>query len=245
MAFSKLATMKQPLILSAVFSVSALVLLLVADLAVWGGYQGMNSREQVGALLLAHAAMLSAVFFLALLGTSAAFLLFRNRLPSRKVATLVGAAFAIVSFFALVTAFSAGGVIAAGARCCLDLVFLPPLVAFWCGNMAANCQFVCGSKPRRSLGLAALICLPISLLAAYYAMYEAFATGQPPIIATVFVLPFLVVWSKLASILPPGFGWLAVIMGGFAQLIPYFLVVHTVRLFHGVLVRRRESHNDR
>ena len=96
------------------FSITAFLLLGLADLAVWGGYQGVHPREQFESTLWVHAGILAAVFLFALLGSLVAFLTFKHRLPSLKVAILGGAVFAFASFFALVAVFGIGGAAAAG-----------------------------------------------------------------------------------------------------------------------------------
>jgi hypothetical protein len=110
-----LAIMRRPILLAFLFSATAFVLLALADIAVWGGYQGMHAREQVAAALLTHAGMLAAVFLLSLVGSALAYLALGKRLPSRKGAVIGGAVFAVASFVGLVAAFGVGGLLVVAA----------------------------------------------------------------------------------------------------------------------------------
>jgi hypothetical protein len=103
--------MKRALVLAAVFSLTAFVLLGVADFAVWGGYQGMHPRQQVTTLAITHAVMLAAMFLFSLVGSALAFIAFRHRLPSHIFAVAGGAVFALASFFAVVATFKMGGLL--------------------------------------------------------------------------------------------------------------------------------------
>lgn len=106
------------------FAGTAFVLLLVADLAVWGGYQGMHPRDQLESQLIMHGAMHASVLVLSLMGAAVAFVTLRRRLPSARAASLFGAVFAVLSFFALVAAFSAAGFWGAGAWLLIGSVVL-------------------------------------------------------------------------------------------------------------------------
>jgi hypothetical protein len=97
------------------FAGTAFIVLLLADLAVWGGYQGMHPREDLQSQLLMRAALHLSVLVVSAIGATFAFFLLRQRLPSTKVASSFGAIFAAISFFALVAAFTAFGVVGAGA----------------------------------------------------------------------------------------------------------------------------------
>src|SRR5438045_2308782 len=97
------------------FAGTAFLVLLAADLAFWGGYQGMHPRDQLESQLITHGAMHASVLVLSLMGATFAFVTLRHRLLSAKAASLFGAAFAVLSFFALVAAFSAAGFWGAGA----------------------------------------------------------------------------------------------------------------------------------
>jgi hypothetical protein len=98
-----------------VFAITAFLMLLIADLVVWGAYQGMHPRDELRSQLLMHGVMHASVLVLSLIGAATAFLLLRKRLPSTKGAALFGAIFATLSFFAIVAAFASGGFVGAGA----------------------------------------------------------------------------------------------------------------------------------
>jgi len=97
------------------FAVATFIALLLADLAVWGGYQGMHPREELGSQLLIHGAMHASVLVLSIVGAGTAFLLLRRRLPSLRAALWCGIGFAALSFFVLVASFNEAGFVGAGA----------------------------------------------------------------------------------------------------------------------------------
>ena len=94
-----------------VFSVTVFLLLLVSDIAAWGVYQGENLEAQGRPLLLIHASLLVSVFVSSFCGAIVVFGLSRQRLPTAKATAYLALAFAAVSFFAVVAAFTAAGII--------------------------------------------------------------------------------------------------------------------------------------
>jgi hypothetical protein len=112
------------------FTGTAVVVLLVADLAFWGAYQGMHPRDELGAQLITHGAVHASVFVLSLIGAGIAFVALSNRVPSKTRATLFGVIFAVLSFFGLVESFSAAGFWGAGAW----ILFGSMILAFLSGR---------------------------------------------------------------------------------------------------------------
>jgi hypothetical protein len=113
------------------FAGTAFLVLLVSDLALWGGYQGFHPRDQLESQLITHGAMHASVLVLSLIGAAIAFLTLRRRLPSAKAASLFGAIFAVLSFFALVAAFSAAGFWGAAAWLLIGSIVLAFLSALF------------------------------------------------------------------------------------------------------------------
>jgi hypothetical protein len=126
--------MNQALHRTFAFAGTAFVVLLLADLAVWGGYQGMHPRDELPSQLIMHGAMHVSVLVLSVIGAAVAFFFLRRRLPSTKVASVFGAVFATLSFFAIVAAFTAAGFIGAGAW----LLLGSATIALLCGLIAGR-----------------------------------------------------------------------------------------------------------
>ena len=75
----------------------------------------MHPRDQLASQLVLRGYMHAGVLLLSLAGAAVAFWLLQRRLPSLKAASSFGALFAVISFFAVVIAFEAAGVVAAAA----------------------------------------------------------------------------------------------------------------------------------
>jgi hypothetical protein len=83
-----------------VFASTASLILLLAYLIAWFGYQATNPGEDFRWQVLMYGAMHASVVALSIVGATVAFLLLHQQLPSVKAASLFGAAFAAISFFA-------------------------------------------------------------------------------------------------------------------------------------------------
>jgi uncharacterized Tic20 family protein len=103
--------MRTPIHRAFVFSATVFLLLLVADAAAWGGYQGLTPEGQEGSLILIHATVLGAALVSTFLGSLVACSLRRNKIPSVQSTAYLALAFAVVSFYAVVASFTAAGVV--------------------------------------------------------------------------------------------------------------------------------------
>lgn len=95
-----------------IFAGTAGLLLLAADLIAWGGYQGFEPANQRASLLWIHAAVFGAAMIASFLAAFVVFTLRRRHLPSSKITAYMSFIFSLVSFFAVVAAFTAGGITA-------------------------------------------------------------------------------------------------------------------------------------
>jgi len=107
----KLTSMRTPLHRAFVFSATVFLLLLVADAAAWGGYQGLEPDGQEGPLILIHAAVLGGALVSTFLGSCVVFSLRRNQIPSAQTTAYLALAFAVISFYAVVASFTAAGIL--------------------------------------------------------------------------------------------------------------------------------------
>ena len=94
-----------------VFSATVFLLLLIADAAAWGSYQGMEPENQEGSLILIHAAVLVAALVSTFLGSFVVFSLRKNQVPTAQSTAYLALAFAVVTFYAVVASFTVAGVV--------------------------------------------------------------------------------------------------------------------------------------
>lgn len=98
----------------------------------------MHPREQLASQLVLHGYMHAGVLLLSLAGAAVAFWLLQHRLPSAKAASFFGASFAVISFFAVVLAFEAAGLVAAAAWLLVGSTLVALSSGLFVGHMAAN-----------------------------------------------------------------------------------------------------------
>jgi hypothetical protein len=118
------------------FASVTFVLLVLADAAMWGGFQGAQPEAQHSELLRIHVAFHAAVLTLAFIGALIGFLPVRKRLLPIKGAVILAVIFSMLSFFAVIGAFQIGGIAAAG----IWLVAGSATVAFVGGRMLSSPQ---------------------------------------------------------------------------------------------------------
>ena len=105
--------MPKPVASATVFALGAFALLLVADVLLFGVFQGGPPPEHRNEVLLSHAAFHGAVLVLSGLGASFGFFLQRHTLPSLPQAFALGAAFGLVSILAASGMLMLAGVLGA------------------------------------------------------------------------------------------------------------------------------------
>lgn len=128
--------MRGNVIRASAFAGITFLLLVVADVFMWGGYQGGHPEAQRSDLLGTHAAFHAGVLGLSMLGAFIGFVPVRRRfLPMNRIVVLA-AVFAIATFFAVVAAFQAGGVFVAA----LWLLVGSSIVAFVGGRILSSPQ---------------------------------------------------------------------------------------------------------
>lgn len=79
----------------------------------------------------------------------------------------------------------------------------------------------------KSLTLALVFGLPLTLVAFFYAALETFATGKFPDVGLLFY-PFMWSWAHADNLLPQRFSWAAVLVGAVSQLAAYLGIAITI-----------------
>ena len=112
------------------------LLMVMADVLTWGGYQGGHPESQRGELLWTHGAFHGGVLGLSMLGAFVGFMPVRRRfLPISRI-VMLAVIFAIATFFAVVAAFQAGGIVAAAWWLLVGSL----IIAFVGGRMLSSSQ---------------------------------------------------------------------------------------------------------
>jgi hypothetical protein len=105
------------------FAAAALLVSVLLDLGIWGGYQGLQPEAQRESLLLVHASIHGSVFVAAFVAAVVSFGLLRNRLPSSKTTAILGLLYGVVALFAAVAAMASFGPVAGGGTLLAVAVF--------------------------------------------------------------------------------------------------------------------------
>ena len=110
--------------------------MLLADVLLWGGYQGGHPESQRSELVRTHALFHAAVLLLSMIGAFIGFVPVRRRFLSINRIAILALIFAVATFFAVDFAFQAGGIVAAA----LWLLVGSSIVAFLGGRMLSKSQ---------------------------------------------------------------------------------------------------------
>ena len=96
------------------FAISAVAISMLIDLALWGGYQGMEPANQRESLLVVHGLMHAVLFVAGVAGALLPFLFLRHRLPSLKAVSGLGFVFGVIGIFSAAATIIALGPVVAG-----------------------------------------------------------------------------------------------------------------------------------
>ena len=105
--------MPKPVARAVAFAIGAFVVLLLADMLLFGVFQSGPAPEHRYEMMGAHAAFHVAVLVLSAAGASLGFFMQRQALPSFLIAFAMGAAFGLVSVLVAAGLFRLAGIYAA------------------------------------------------------------------------------------------------------------------------------------
>jgi len=108
--------------------------MLLADVLIWGGYQGGHPQSQRNELLWTHGAFHTGVLVLSMIGAFVGFIPVRGRVISINRVVVLAIVFAIATFFAVASTFQAGGIAAAA----LWLLVGSSVITFVGGRMLSS-----------------------------------------------------------------------------------------------------------
>ena len=89
------------------------LLMLLADVLMWGGYQGGHLESQRNELLWTHGVFHTGVLLLSMICAFVGFIPVRERFISISRVVVLAIVFAIATFFAVASSFQVGGIAAA------------------------------------------------------------------------------------------------------------------------------------